>query len=186
MQIMGNDAPSVTTVLVGKGFKTESEFQGQKIIQIVTDKGGWAVNPMSGSAEMTAIPEDQYKANKEAIYFTPLLDYASRGGKVELLGKEKIGDTEAYKIKYTTSDNVAKTFYFDPTSYYLVRAVQQAEMMGQQVDIILTFSDFKKTDFGIVIPYSTEYDYGGQFQMSSKVKKAEINTAVDPAIFAAK
>src|SRR5205085_10862401 len=48
MQMMGNDVPSSITIVEGKGFKSESEVQGQKIIQVVTNTGGWMINPMMG------------------------------------------------------------------------------------------------------------------------------------------
>src|SRR5580698_4035193 len=55
MQVMGNEAPNTVTILNGKGYKSESDFQGQKIVQCVTDKGGWMVNPMAGAADPTAM-----------------------------------------------------------------------------------------------------------------------------------
>lgn len=186
MLVMGNEAPSSAIVLVGKGFKSEAEFQGQKIVQIITDKGGWAMNPMAGSSELQPIPDDQYKNAKEQIYFTPFLDYAAQGAKIELAGKEKVGDQDAYKIKYTSKDGVVTSYLFDPTTYYIVKTVKTGEMMGQTVEVSTTLSDYKKTDYGVVIPYKTDIDLGGQFQLSYVVKKAEINAAVDPAIFAVK
>src|SRR5690349_522 len=48
-QIMGSDAPGNVTILNGKGFKSETEFNGSKMIQCYTDQGGWATNPMGGN-----------------------------------------------------------------------------------------------------------------------------------------
>ena len=60
MSVMGNEAPMKITILNGKGFKSEVEFNGQKIVQTITDKGGWAINPMTGSTTAQAVPEEQY------------------------------------------------------------------------------------------------------------------------------
>ena len=49
--IMGNDAPTTSVLLDGVGYKSEVEFNGAKIVQCVTDKGGWAINPMAGSPD---------------------------------------------------------------------------------------------------------------------------------------
>src|SRR5947209_19889411 len=95
MQVMGNEAPSSSTVLKGKGFREESDFNGAKIINVVTDKGGWMVNPMAGATDPTALSDDQVKQSQEQIYVIPLLDYASRGNKAEYLGQEKLGDVNA-------------------------------------------------------------------------------------------
>ncbi|MBD0294795.1 MAG: outer membrane lipoprotein-sorting protein [Flavisolibacter sp.] len=183
MQVMGNDAPSTTTVLNGKGYRSESDFNGQKMVQVITEKGGWAINPMMGSADPQPMPDEQYKAGQEQIYVVPLLDYAARGSKAELLGQEKVGDVNAYKVKVTNKNNVATTYFFDPSTNYLIQAVRTGNAMGQQMDITISYSEFKKTDYGIVLPQATNVDLGGQFSVSSKVNKVEVNKPVDASIF---
>lgn len=183
LEVMGNEAPNTTTILNGKGYRNESEFNGQKIIQVYTDKGGWMVNPMAGATDPQAMPEDQLKSGQAQIFAVPLLDYATRGGKAELLGQEKIGDVNAYKIKITDASGGATTYYFDPSTYYIIQAVRSAEMMGQQMDITITSSDFKKTDYGWVVPQSIGMNMGGQFSMNMKLKNIEINKEVDSKIF---
>lgn len=183
LSIMGNEAPNTTTIVNGKGYRNESEFNGAKIIQVITDKGGWMINPMAGATDPQALPEDQVKAGKGQIYAVPLLDYAARGGKAELVGKEKVGTVDAYKVKVTDADNTATTYYFDPTTNYLVQVTRSSEMMGQQVDVTATYSDYKKTDFGWVVPQNIEINMGGQFSMTMKLKNIDVNKEVDPKIF---
>lgn len=182
MDFMGNEAPSVVTVSIGKGFRSETEFNGQKIIRVLTDKGGWNINPMAGATDPQPSSDDEYKNEKYQLYITPFLDYAANGSKAELVGKEKVGSADAYKINFTTKDDLTTTYYFDPTTYYIVKAVRKGSMMGQDVDITATFSDYKKTDFGVTMPYTMNIDLG-QFQFSSKLNKAEFNVPVDPASF---
>ena len=55
--------------------------------------------------------------------------------------------------------------------------------MGQQVEITISYSDYKKTDYGFAIPYTTQLDFGSMFSMAIATKKVEINTPVDPKIF---
>lgn len=179
-QIMGNDAPVVTTILNGKGFKSETEFNGSKIIQALNDKSGWVINPMAGGTSATALPDEQYKVAKEQIYVGgELINYSTNGGKAELLGKE--GDL--YKIKITAKDNSTTTYYIDPATYYLKKQVKQGDMMGQPVEITVSFSDYQKTDFGYVIPHKIDTDMGGNFSFSATVNKVEINKEIDPKIF---
>jgi hypothetical protein len=99
------------------------------------------------------------------------------------LGQEKVGNVNAYKIKLTDKNNMATTFYFDPTTYYIIQQVRSGEMMGQQVDVTTTFSDYKKLDYGWVVPQSLDINMGGQFSMTAKVKNIEVNKEVDPKIF---
>ncbi len=152
---MGNENPSTTTILNGKGYKNESEFNGQKIVQCYTDKGGWMINPMAGSTDAQPIPDDQYKSVKEQINVGgALMNYASKGYKAELLANEKVGDADAYQIRLTGADSSAATYYFDANSYYLLKVLRSGDMMGQPVDITVLYSDFRKTDYGYVMPFA--------------------------------
>ncbi|MBS1804033.1 MAG: hypothetical protein JST28_11750 [Acidobacteria bacterium] len=177
--VMGNEAPTVTTLVDGVGYKNETDFNGTKIVQCYNDKGGWMVNPMTGAADPTPMPDDQYNQGKGQIYVGgPLYDYAARGGKVELMGKEGT----AYKIKLTSKENAEMTFLIDSTSYMITTVMGKAKMQDQDVDITTKFSDYRKTDVGYMVPYAIDIDLG-QFQLSVAVKKVELNKTIDPAVF---
>ena len=63
----------------------------------------------------TPMPDDQSTTQgKDQIYVGgPLYDYAAKGSKVELIGK----DGNAYKIKLTTKENVESTYLIDPNDF---------------------------------------------------------------------
>ena len=61
MEVMGNAVAQKEYLLEGKGFKSEVEFNGSNIIQCVTDKGGWLINPMMGGTDAQAIPDAAFK-----------------------------------------------------------------------------------------------------------------------------
>jgi hypothetical protein len=178
MQVMGNETPTTTTILNGKGYRSESEFNGQKFVQVVSDKGGWMINPMMG-ADAQAIPDEQYKAAKSQIYVgAPFLNYVANGTKVELEGK----DGTNFKLKVTTSDGSESTVFIDPTTFYITKMIRKGNMQGQDVEITTTFSDYQKTDFGYVVAHNVQIDMGN-FQIGTTIKKVEVNKDVDPKIF---
>ncbi|HEY6505696.1 MAG TPA: hypothetical protein VIZ28_17090 [Chitinophagaceae bacterium] len=178
MDIMGNQAPVTEYLVDGKGFKSETDFNGAKIINCYTDKGGWSVNPMAGVTDAQPMPDEMYSAGKSSIYIGGVLaDYAAKGNKVELLGKED----NNYKLKVTTG-NSESIYFIDASSYYITKTTAKGEMMGQPTEIVVTFSEHKKTDFGIVLPYTRSVDFG-TFAFSLKVNKVEVNKEIDPKIF---
>ena len=180
VQVQGSDAPSTLTILNGKGYRLESEFNGQKIIQVYTDKGGWSLNPMSGANNPQPLAPDQYKAGKDQMDIGgPLYNYSGKGNKVELLGK----DGGQFKIKSVSRDNITTIFFIDPTTYLITKSVQTGTMMGQQMEITRSFSNFQKTDFGYTIPFTVDINYGGGFNIISNVRKVDFNTDVDPKLF---
>lgn len=178
-QVMGNEAPSTTQIINGKAFRLDYEMNGQKATQVYTDKGGWQINPIMGATTAQPVPEEMYKQSKGQMFFSPLYNYAARGNKVELIGKE--GD--AYKLKITNSDSVETFAYIDATTYYLTKITRQTNFMGQSMELTVSFSNFKKTDFGITTPFATEINYGGTFVITNNITKIEFNKAIDPAIF---
>lgn len=182
-EVMGNESATKITILNGKGYRSESDFNGQLLVQVVTDKSGWAINPFGGSSDPAPMPDDQYKASQDQIFVGgPLFNYAAHGGKVELAGQEKVGSVNAYKLKYTNKDNSETTYYLDPATWHVIQTVRKGNAMGQEVTITATYSNFQKTDFGMTLPYTTDIDMG-QFALKMNTKKVQANTTVDPSIF---
>jgi outer membrane lipoprotein-sorting protein len=180
IQIMGNDAPNTTVLLNGVGYKSETDFNGAKIIQCYNGKGGWSVNPMAGAADPAPMPDDEYNAGKAQINVGgALYDYAAKGGKVELLGK----DADTYKIKLTSKENIESVYVIDAKTYLVKSLTTKGKMQGQDVDITSSFSDYRKTDVGYLVPYAIGLDLGGQFSMTIDLKKVELNKTIDPAVF---
>jgi len=184
IEVMGNESASTTIILNGKGIKTKSDVNGQSLIQCYTNKGGWMINPMAGSSDPAVMTKDEYKNGESRINVSEsFMDYASKGNKVEFLGKEKFQNSDAFKIKVIMPDSVAIIYFIDASSYYVVQTMMNVEMMGQKMDVISKFNDYQKTDFGFVLPKTTTVNYGEQFSLGIKLKKAEFNKPVDQTIF---
>jgi len=180
MQVMGSDNPSTTITLDGVGTKQVSEFNGAKMITCYTDKGGWTVNPMAGANDPTPMQDGQYNTGKSGIYVGgALYDYAAKGSTIELVSK----DDKNYTIKLTTKEKAEYTYAIDAKTYLLNSLATKGEMQGQPVTITTSYSDYRKTETGYVVPYGINLDLG-QFQLSITVKKVELNKTIDPAIFA--
>ncbi|CAN5217199.1 hypothetical protein BH11BAC6_BH11BAC6_05230 [soil metagenome] len=180
VEIMGGSSPSIVTILNGKGFKNELDFNGSKIVRCITDKGGWMINPMMGAPEAQAISTEDFNAEKEAIYTGgPLYNYAEKGSKIELLPNQKTGDINTYIIKLITDVGVEYTFSIDPSTYYILKT---EKVSGGNLTTYI-FSDYRKTDLGFVMPYAAEITLPQGFTINTTVSKVEINKAVDPVIF---
>jgi hypothetical protein len=184
LDVMGGTGTIKHTFLAGKGAKDEIDVQGTAVTMCVTDSAGWSINPMTGNYNAEYMPPEQYKASKDGIYIGgPFVDFAQRGYKLELAGQVTIGSISANKVMVTSPDSVTTQYFFDPETGYLIQMVQTSNMGGQAMDITVGFSDYRKTDAGISVPYKIETNYGGQFFLTETVTKVDINQPVDPAIF---
>jgi hypothetical protein len=179
--VMGTEAPTTTVILDGVGYRSDTDFNGTRIVSCFTEKGGWSINPMAGASGPVPMPEDQYNMGKAQIYVGGgLYDYATKGGKIEMIGK----DPNAYKIKLISKGNVESVYTIDPATYLVKSVTGKGKMQDQDVEITTSFSDYRKTETGYLLPYVMDVDFGGQFQLSIAVKKVELNKTIDPAIFA--
>jgi hypothetical protein len=179
MQVMGSEGPTTTITVDGVGTRQESVFNGTKIISCYTDKGGWAVNPMAGAADPTPMPDDQYNSGKAGIYVGGLLyNYAAKGSAIELAGK----DDKAYTINLTTKEKVKYTFVIDAKTGFVNTMTLETQMQGQPVTLVASYSDYRKTETGFMVPYGISLNFG-QFQLGITVKKIELNKTIDPVIF---
>ena len=180
VNVMGNDNPSTTLIVDGVGYKSETDVNGAKVINCYNDKGGWTVNPMMGAADPAPMPADVYNAGKGQINVGGgLYNYAAKGSKIELLGK----DGNDYKVKLTTKENIETTYLIDSTTYLVTSVLSKSKIQDQDVEVTTKLSDYRKTDAGFVIPYAIDVDMG-QFALSVIVKKVELNKTIDPAVFA--
>ena len=153
MEVMGNSSPSKITVLNGKGYKSEMNFGGQDIVQAITDRGGWMINPFMGSPEPAPMPDDQYIPVKDEIFVGgPLVNYSINGYKVSLEGLDAVDGKPAYKIIAVSPDSIKTTFYIDSATHLMDEKVVEA---GGQVTTA-KYSNYQKTSFGNLMPYTEE------------------------------
>ena len=182
ISVMGTELPATTTILVGKGFKNVANFNGQDIIQVVTPTGGWLINPLQGITTAEPLPEDQVKAGQNSFQVGgDLFNYKEKGSKVELAGTEKVDGKTSYKMKLTDKDGKLTTLYLDSATSYVVKRESTANVGGQDVTVVSTFSNHKKSDIGIVIPYTWTTNQG--FELTYIINKITYNTEIDPKIF---
>ena len=181
LDLMGNQAPSVTQIVHGKGYKNEVDFNGSKMVTVYTDKAGWTINPMAGQTEPTPVAEDLVKTSQMQLDATgPLFDYAAKGNKVQFVGRDK----GTYHLKVSTPSNNDIDFYIDTTSYYITNMVMNMNINGQDLEMSVENSDYKKIDNGLVMPFSTKLDFRGTgLVITTNQKKIEVNKEISETIF---
>lgn len=176
-EVMGQDGNTSVTILIGKGYKTESDFNGQKVIQCITPNGGWGLNPFMGMSTPTALPADQVKASQMQLQLNPLVNYAASGYKIELAGQ----DSADYKIKMSGNGREILFFVNQKTSL-LDKFTTSINAQGQTIDITISFSDYRKIDGGLVFPYVQVGEYPGA-TLTTTFKTITVNSTVDPTVF---
>ena len=153
--------------------------------QIVQDQrfngtAGYAIDSLNGNREMTG---DQLEAARSSAFPSPLLKYKEAGSKLELLGREKAGDRDAYVLRLTPKAGPSARMFIDAETYLLAKTVATINVpqIGGDVEQTVVASDYRDLD-GVKVAYQIRSI--NQFQtVSITATKVEQNTSVDDKMF---
>jgi hypothetical protein len=186
-QMMGNEVAVKVTMVQGKLYRNDFEFGGTSGYTIVTPKEGWSLIPMR-SQTIEPIPEERLKAMQGQLDIAgPLVDYAAKGNKVELMGKEIVDGQEAYKIKLTLNTGKDVTCFIDTKTNLLIQTKQMAAGIvggrgtgsaAQEREMITNLSDYQLVD-GVLFPHTISNPGTGPMGGSTTFDKIELNKAID-------
>lgn len=156
MSMGGMEAPITITKARPEKTRVEFTIQGMTAIQAFDGTTGWMVMPFTGKKDPEVLPADRLKdAKSQADFDGPFIDAAKKGNKFELLGKEKIDGTDAYKLKLTTKDASESTVYLDANTFLEMKMVAKRPMQGQEVETETILGNYK--DFGgLLFPLKIE------------------------------
>ena len=169
-----------------KGALSEFSWQGMTTKRAMRADSGWTYNPFSGKRD--ADPMSPNDIRSEKLSSDPqgmLLNYKEKGYTVEYLGSDDMDGTDVFKLRLTTKDGDMVYYYIDAETYFILKEIHRVKLKDKEEKGYVTFSDFKKTDFGIVVPFSVQQvDENGNEQGGPiNFTKVEVNGTVDAAVF---
>jgi len=180
----GASAPFTTEMKRPHKVRTEFTLQGMTGTQAFDGTTGWMVMPFMGKKDPEPMSADDLKGIEDQADFEgALVDYKAKGHQVELLGKENVDGTPAWKLKLTKKNGDVSYVYLDADAYLEVKEEGKRTMRGQEVEFESTMGDYKTVD-GIVFPFSLQAKpKGAPAGMTLTFEKVEINPAVDDSRF---
>jgi hypothetical protein len=179
MTFSGMEMEMTETKVKDKGFRTDISVMGTQNYVIITPSGGWSYMPMQGGTKAEALSAEDLKDSKDQMTISDeLANYKADGLKAEYAGKEDVDGKPAHKLKLTDKGGKSNTYFIDATTYYKVRDVRKETGPTGEVELITTYTDFKKFPEGIVVAMKASNDF-----QSITVKDVELNKPVDEAIF---
>src|SRR5690349_16917839 len=94
----GMEAPFVMEKKRPNSMRLEFTVQGMTGVQAYDGKMGWAVMPFMGKKDPEAMPaEMQKQVEQQSEFDEPYLDWKEKGHQLELIGKEDLDGTPAWK-----------------------------------------------------------------------------------------
>lgn len=195
----GMEITSKTYKVQDKLYRQEVDFGMGSFTMIVTDKDAWFSNPRNGG-EFEAMPaEGRAAMTQEMDCVFPLINYAAKGHKTELIGTETIEGATTYKIKLTLKNGRVINYFIDNKNWYVIRtsAAGGGGMMGMggggrgqgqgqsgpPQEMNTDYSDYKKTKDGFVFPMTITRPGMGGRGMATNIEKIDVNKPVDEKLY---
>jgi outer membrane lipoprotein-sorting protein len=180
----GMEAPGVLIQKRGNLARLEFTVQGLTAVQAYDGKNAWQVMPFMGKKDPELMSADEAKDVQEmADIDGPLVDYKNKGNQVELLGKEKVEGTDAYKLKVTLKNGDVQTVYIDADSFLEIKEETKRTVRGSEQDVEESIGDYKEVN-GIIFPFAMESGIkGSQDKQKLTLTKIELNVPADDSMF---
>lgn len=184
MSVQGAEIQLKRSIVHNTAARTDITLMGMTGYQIVTPTEGWSYMPFQGQAAVEAMTADQVKDQQEELDIQGVvIDYAAKGHTAEFIGKEDVEGTECLKVKMTLKNGKSQTLFFDPATYYIIKAVSAISANGQEAEVATSFSNYQKHSSGIVLAMSTTVPMGPGFNADLTIESVEINTTLDTSLF---
>ena len=180
----GVDLALTSQIINGKAIRNDVQAMGQTVINSYKDGKGWKINPFAGITTVTDMtPEELIDFKSQSMIASQLMDYKSRGHKVELQGQEDVEGIKTYKIRLTNKDdNKVTTYFISVTDNTIIKSVSTRQLQGQDIEIETFYSDIK--DFnGLKFPMLRIQKMQGQVFQQIKIATIEFNVPIDEKIF---
>ncbi len=181
----GMEAPATLEMKRPSRMRLDLTFQGLTATQAYDGKGGWQIMPFQGNPNPEPLsPDDLQQAEEQADMDGPLVDYKAKGHTVELVGKEKIEGTDAYKLKVTLKNGSVQTVFLDADSCLEIKGEAKRTIRGTEVETEQTIGDYKEVE-GLLIPHSFESGPKGRPERQKMtIEKVELNVSIEDGRFA--
>ncbi|SJZ77269.1 hypothetical protein [Sediminibacterium ginsengisoli] len=168
---------------IGNSFSMVTDTAGYSYIPAMPGFGG------GGGSEPALIKmtDAELKAQQFELdcagMFAPLVNYAAKGGKVELAGTDKVNKQECFKVKLTLASGGQLTYYINSKDY----SVMQLDAAGEMAANITGFGSMMKMmgndrvrSMKASIGYSNYKDLGGvQFPMKQVIAIGPVETVIE-------
>ena len=152
----GIEAPFVRETSRPNKIRLEFTIQGMTAVQTFDGTNAWALMPFLGKKEPEAMTADELKdVEDQADIDGPLVDYKAKGHTVELIGKEDIEGTPAFKLKVTKKNGDIDYTFLDAENFLEIKGQSKRMVRGQEVEVETSLGDYKEVD-GVLYAYSIQ------------------------------
>ena len=137
--------------------RLELRFEEPAAVQTYNGSQGWKFRPFLGRNDIEPFTAAEAKSAAAADELDgPLVDYARKGTKVELVGMDKVEGKSAYKLKLTKKTGEPRNLWLDAESFLEVKIDGEPRKMDGRLHKVAVFYRDFKTVRGLSLPHTLE------------------------------
>jgi outer membrane lipoprotein-sorting protein len=180
------ELPFVLEMKRGRKQRLELQFDGQTAVQVYDGAKGWKVRPFLNRHQVEAFSADEVKAAAtQADLDGQLIDYASKGTRIEVEGVEKVEDREAYKLKLTLKDKTVLHDWVDAQTFLEVKIEGAPRKLDGRFHPVFVYMRDYRQEGGLQIPHVLETTVQGVARVEKiSIEKVAVNPRLDDSRFA--
>ncbi len=174
-----NEAPNKSRTLINVDLTALGA--GQLVIdQRFDGVDGYVLDTLQGNRPMEG---SLLEMMRNGAFPHPLLNYKELGATVQLTGKQKGGDREAYVIVLEPPSGPPARFSIDADNYLLLESVVKIDVpqLGREVELTTSLLDYRDVD-GVKLPHRIDATSPVQ-NYTIVFTTVEHNVRVDPTLF---
>jgi outer membrane lipoprotein-sorting protein len=163
--------------------RLEMTIQGKTMVQAYDGKTAWTVMPFLGSPDPQVMSADDAKdVIEQADMDGPLVDYKAKGNAVELVGKDDVDGSPAWKLKLTLKNGDISYVYIDTETGLNVKETSKRKQQGSEIEIDSYLTNFKQVE-GVLFPFAIENKVAGKSMGQFTIESVKANVPLEDKSF---
>jgi outer membrane lipoprotein-sorting protein len=164
--------------------RMEMTLQGKTMVQAYDGQTAWMIMPFLGSNDPQVMDADNAKEIiEQGDLDGPMVDYASKGNAVELVGTEDVEGSPAWKLKVSLKDGNVNYVYIDKDAGLEVKETSKRKQKASEVEVDSYLSNYQAVD-GVLFPFTIENKVQGKTVAQVTIDSIKANVPLEDSLFA--
>lgn len=165
--------------------RLEITFAGKTALQVFDGTKGWKYRPFLNREDVEPFTEQETRSAAATEVDSPLMDYASKGSKLELVGIDKVEGKPAYKLRLTSRLRAPYHVWVDVGSFLEVKVEGEPRKLDNRTHAVMVYYRDYKAVNGLMLPQVLETAVEGVVPTHKiKFTSFKLNPPLDDSLFA--
>jgi outer membrane lipoprotein-sorting protein len=165
--------------------RLEITFADKTALQVYDGTKGWKYRPYLNREDVEPFTEQEAQSAAATEIDSPLMDYASKGSKLDLVGMDKVEGKAAYKLRLTPKTRAPYHVWVDASSFLELKVEGEPRKLDNRIHPVVVYYRDYKTVGGLTLPQVLETAVEGVAQTHKiKITSFKLNPPLDDALFA--